>query len=638
MMRQTTIAVLALLLLASTSLMSGCQKKTATATSDEGTTEAERQSDGTQEDESDAAETEVATADAAGDTADPVIVDEIDLKKLIGDVGSEDSQVCMHAVDALGELGADAAEAVPALVEALQRNEPEVCWHICRTLGAIGEDAKSAVPALAKLLKDENAHVRGYAAFALGRMGKAAEPVADALIENAFDEDPLVRRATLRALRAIDPPQEKTLPVVIRILEEGDMTLILPALSSLAEQGKDAVPRLRKALEHEKAQYWACVVLSDIGPDAADAVADIAKVLDVKDPDTRLQALLALGNIGEASKVVSPAIIEVASNDEFPHVRYAAVYALGEIGISVAAAEQLKAWMKSDDAFLRVVSAWAVGRNYQDDKDVVGEAVATIVNAFESEDVDVRRAAARAMVEFDVDPETVAPLLVKALQDEDDTVVANAIDALSAFGPRALKHMDSALANKELRHYALLLIRRMGAEAATAVPAIVDALGKADDTPQDVEFTREAQIALSAIGPEAKAAIPALIKSLASADDEVRASACYALGKMGEAARSAIPALQRAEEDESLVVQAASVFALWEVQPGDATRRLKATALLLKALESDRELVRAGAATMLGELGTVGDTAKEKLKQVSENDDAQIVRDAAAEALKKLTD
>jgi HEAT repeat protein len=264
--------------------------------------------------------------------------------------------------------------------------------------------------------------------------------------------------------------------------------------------------------------------------------------------------------------------------------------------------------------------------------------VATIVKAFESDNVDVRRAAARAMVEFNGDPKTVAPLLVKALQDEDDTVVANAIAALSALGPRALEQIDNALANKQLRHYALRLIGRLGPEAASAVPAVIDALGKAGDAPDDIEFIREAQIALSAIGPAAKAAIPALIKSVGSENDEISASACYALGKMGDAARAAIPALQRAEESESLVVQAASVFALWQIQPTRPARRLKATVLLVKALDSDRELVRAGAATMLGELGTVGATAKEKLQQVSENDDAQIVREAAAEALKKLTD
>ena len=160
----------------------------------------------------------------------------------------------------------------------------------------------------------------------MGRIGKPAMPAVDALIKNAFDSDPLVRQATLRALRSIDPPQEKTLPVVLKILEEGDLSIILPALASLAEDGKDAVPRLRNALKHEQAQYWACLVLADIGPDAAEAVPEIVGVLKADDPDVRLQALVALGEIGDKS--AAGPVLAIARNDDFAHVRYAAVYAL----------------------------------------------------------------------------------------------------------------------------------------------------------------------------------------------------------------------------------------------------------------------------------------------------------------------
>ena len=60
---------------------------------------------------------------------------------------------------------------------------------------------------------DEDARVRAYAAYALGQIGKASMPAVDTLIKNAFDQNELVRRASLRALRKIDPPQEKTMPL-----------------------------------------------------------------------------------------------------------------------------------------------------------------------------------------------------------------------------------------------------------------------------------------------------------------------------------------------------------------------------------------------------------------------------------------
>ncbi|MCA9122104.1 MAG: HEAT repeat domain-containing protein [Planctomycetaceae bacterium] len=560
-----------------------------------------------------------------------------DLQQLITDINNSDKLIRVQAMDGIAEQGASAADAVPALVAALSDSDEEIVWHAARTLGAVGEGAAAAVPNLIAALDDDRPKVRAYAAYALGRIGKPAMAAADKLIELAFDKETLVRRAVLPALRRIDPPQEKTLPLVMKILEQGDMSVIIPALGSLAEQGKEAVPKLRSALKHEEAQYWACLVLAEIGPDAADAVPEIVEVLDAQKPQVRLEALVALGEIGAAAKSAVPAIAKVAENDEFKDVRYAAIYALGKLDSDGIANKVLQKVMKSDDEFGRTIGAWALARTNPANKELVAEAVNLLVDSFKSEDVHVRQAAARAIVEFDVDREVVAPLLVKALEDKDPAVVANAIAALASLGPKALGHVDDALSNKALRHYAIRLIARLGREADVAVPALVASLGDQTDSPEDLEFVREAHFALSAIGPGAKDAIPVLVKGLASTNEGAAASAAYALGKIGAEARSAVPALQRAEGSESVIVKAASVFALWQIQPGNPARRVKATTLLLKALEDERELVRAGAATMLGELGNTGERATAKLKEVSEHDSAELVRQAAGEALKKIT-
>ena len=559
-----------------------------------------------------------------------------DLKQLIASISNADKDVRIQALDGLAGLGAGAASAVPSLVAALGDSDEEIVWHAARALGSVGEGAAVAVPKLAALLADDRPKIRAYAAYALGRIGKPASATVDRLIELAFDEDAVVRRSALRALRQIDPPQEKAMPLVIKMLEQGDISVIIPALQSLAEQGKEAVPRLRAALKHEQAQYWACLVLAEIGPDAVEAVPEIQEVLKAGNPDTRMEALVALGEIGPGAKSAIPAVVALAENDEFQHVRYAAVYALGKIGGSDAATESLRKGMRSDDEFLKTISSWALARTNPTDKALVAEAVGLIVNAFQSDDVHVRQAAARAMVEFEVDRELVAPLLVKALEDKDPTVVANAIDALASLGPQALAHIDDALDNKGLRHLAVRLIGRLGREADAAVPGLIDVLGKQTESLDDLEFTREAHFALSAIGTGAKDAIPTLVKGLSSSDEGVAASAAYALGKIGAEARAAVPALQRAEGSESVIVQAASVFALWQIQPGNPARRIKATSLLLKGLEDDRDLVRAGAATMLGDLGGVGARATERLKEVRDKDAVEFVRRAADEALKKI--
>ena len=64
--------------------------------------------------------------------------DDAQLDKLIKDLGNADSKVCIEALDALGELGGDAAGAVSALTDAIDHKDGEVCWRACKTLGAIG--------------------------------------------------------------------------------------------------------------------------------------------------------------------------------------------------------------------------------------------------------------------------------------------------------------------------------------------------------------------------------------------------------------------------------------------------------------------------------------------------------------------
>jgi HEAT repeat protein len=94
-----------------------------------------------------------------------------DISGLMQDLKTGDDATRAAAALALGEKGAEARDAVPALTEALRDEYELVRERAAEALGQIGPPAKAAVPALSMALKDAVADVREAAADALQRIG-----------------------------------------------------------------------------------------------------------------------------------------------------------------------------------------------------------------------------------------------------------------------------------------------------------------------------------------------------------------------------------------------------------------------------------------------------------------------------------
>jgi HEAT repeat protein len=77
------------------------------------------------------------------------------------------------AVRSLTGHKGEAAQIVPALIEALKDKEGDVRQSAAIGLGTYGEQAKDAVPALKVALKDHDARVRNAARMALARISAA---------------------------------------------------------------------------------------------------------------------------------------------------------------------------------------------------------------------------------------------------------------------------------------------------------------------------------------------------------------------------------------------------------------------------------------------------------------------------------
>jgi HEAT repeat protein len=135
--------------------------------------------------------------------------------ELIEQLRHGDWQIRQGAADALGELGADAADAVPDLQRALTDSDYDVRESVVRALGRItGADLLADYQRV--LVEDPWEAVRRQAADTIASLGPEAEPAMPSLFERLpYESSPIVQDAIVRAMQAIDP----ALPVVERAIE-----------------------------------------------------------------------------------------------------------------------------------------------------------------------------------------------------------------------------------------------------------------------------------------------------------------------------------------------------------------------------------------------------------------------------------
>lgn len=160
-----------------------------------------------------------------------------------------DAGTRLKALEVLAAIGPAAKAAVPEITTLLTDADPLVRSEAAVALASVGPEAAAAVPALEKLLGDDApAEARYVAAFALGRIGAAAKPAVPRLLELSKSSDGILATVATWATLKIEPQ---------------DSTLV-----------EAAIPLLRKALggENEMARLEAAVALGDIGPAASSAV------------------------------------------------------------------------------------------------------------------------------------------------------------------------------------------------------------------------------------------------------------------------------------------------------------------------------------------------------------------------------
>jgi HEAT repeat protein len=530
---------------------------------------------------------------------------------------------------ALAAAAVGAAEpSVSELLGALKSSDEAARVQAVDQLGAQGAAAAEAVAPLSELLKDPSAAVRAHAAAALGQIGAAAKPAASALIDLLADADATVRRQAIRALGAIRPGPQVTVPLFVKLMDDADPGVRMRVLHTVAKVGAPAVPPLVEALKNDKAAYWVCLVLRDMGPEAKEAVPALTGKLQDSRPEIRREAVLALAAIGAPA---APAVAQIAALLDDQHCRTAATFALGRLGqVSPDAETKIRANCKSDDAMLRSASLWTLAMVHPEDKELRRQVGEELVARLKDADPRVRQAAARGLAALPPAPEIMRPIFEKAFKDADDATIRVALDAMAGLGAPAVPRLIEALKFEHARARVAYILGQIGPAAAPATDALAELI--ADKNPR---VSEEAVLALAKIGPGAKAAVPALLKAFQGGEGDNDQGIAFALGKIGPDAAAAEAPLTKALGSTESSLAVLSAWALGQIHPGSAELAAKTVPVLIAGLDASLPQIRQAAAEALGSLGGLAAAAVPALEKARTDSDEH-VRQAAADALRSI--
>ena len=187
-----------------------------------------------------------------------------------------DPAVRSAVLEILAAIGPAAKPALDDLLKGLSDADPVHRGETVIALAALGSDAQAAVPQLQNILvaADAAPELRYTAAYALGRIGPAAKVAERPLLEMSQSKDELMATVAVWALLNINP-EEKT-------------------------HVETAIPLLRRALRGDRELV-------------------------------RIEAAVALGDIGAAATAAVPILELVSEDDSSKAVRSAAAEALAKI-------------------------------------------------------------------------------------------------------------------------------------------------------------------------------------------------------------------------------------------------------------------------------------------------------------------
>ena len=209
-------------------------------------------------------------------------------------LGHSCKYVRRNAVWGLGKLGPDARPALASLLGVLKDPDPRTATGAAQALGAIGHTAADAVPALAEAMRGTNVVLCRMASKALSQIGPPALPT---LVNHLKHHDPFVRGEAAVALGWMGPAAAPAVPHLLGLLSTSASGRMAKPTQEWFDRGSGtatpvATPPVSAADEAMVLQV--VQALGRIGPGAIDAEGHLVELMDDPRDNVRSAVVMAV--------------------------------------------------------------------------------------------------------------------------------------------------------------------------------------------------------------------------------------------------------------------------------------------------------------------------------------------------------
>ena len=482
----------------------------------------------------------------------------------------DDLAVRRMAAWTLGEMGAQAQFAIPALLERLRDGDQSVRFQAISSLKKVGP-GPDTVPSLVKAFRAGDARFQMEVADVLGQMGHGALGAAPTLIRALNGPEDGVRRAAGSALRLIGPDFSTLAPVLRKRLRSTNSETRLSGITAIQTIGpsvaRGMLPEIIEALEDPDVRVRRTAVwsTSEMVRDTKELVPALARRLEDEDVTVRVSSADAIGQGCRSNAAAIPALIE-AMKDPDRQVRWVAINAMENCGATAApAVPALVEALRDGDKENRQAVVRVLGRIGPEAR----LATRPLIDLLGDNDDEGRPGVQMALWAIKPDPEVAVPAYSEWLQNRARLkrwIPATALGYFDSMSEDISVTLAFALHDSDprVRTAAVGSLARLSAKSADAFDVLAGALEDPDPAVRE-----ESVQAFVEMGPRASGAIPDLVRILADSKASTRRQAATALGSIGPEASAAIPALRKAAQDSDPEVsaEAARVLGLLTAKP-----------------------------------------------------------------------